>query len=235
MVYKETPHCSSSQTQDNTFQLVEVIEKSNTSSHGKVIAVKLVDMCSSRGFVSFDVTKAAAPWTEQNLKKIELSLTVKCISPSQCDLNPEHQVSFSTSSKSMKIPHLVIETYVASTDNIQSTIQKQRRKRFSRYNYCSDSTETCCLKELIVNFQEDLNWNFVKLPSEIYINYCGGLCPVGTNSTSSHSIVLGSIHSFNPCCSGADYEAVNLLVDSGNGNFTVLEVPNMTVTSCRCG
>ena len=235
MVYKETPHCSSSQTQDNTFQLVEVIEKSNNSSLGKVIAVKLIDMCSSKGFVNFDVTKAAIRWTEQNLKKIELTLTVKCISPSQCDLSSEHQVRFSTSSKSMKVPHLVIETYVTSTDNIQSTVQKQRRKRFSRFNYCSNSTQTCCLKELTVNFRRDLKWNFVKEPSEIYVNYCGGLCPLGTNSTSTHSELLAGIHSTHPCCSGADYEAVTLLVDNGTGNFTVLEVPNMTVKSCRCG
>ena len=233
MVYKETPHCNGSQKQDNTFQLVEVIEKSNTSSLGKVIAVKLVDMCSSEGYVRFNVTKAAIRWIEQKTTKFELALTVKCISSSHCDLRSEHQVSFSMSNESMKVPHLVIETYVTSTDNIQSTMLQGRRKRFSmpRFNYCSNSTQTCCLKNLTVNFRKDLKWNFVKEPSDITVNFCNGTCLVGPQHTTHYLANLGS--SF-PCCSGDEYEAVTLLVDGGDGNLFTLELPNLTVKSCRC-
>ena len=237
MVYKKFPNCSNSQKQDNTLQMVEVIENSNTNSPGKVIAVKLVDMCSSRGYISFNVTKAAVRWIEQKLNKVELTLTIKCIGPSQCDLSPEHQVRFSTSHKSMKVPHLIIKTYVPSS---QPTMPMKRRRRSStpRYNYCSNSTQTCCLKELRVNFERDLNWTFVKEPSEIIINYCNGLCPLGTGLTPTHFDVLVGIHSnssFNPCCAGADYETVTLLTVNSTGNFSLLVLPNMTVKSCRCG
>ena len=248
MVYKETPHCISSQTPDNTFQLVEVIEKSNNSSLGKVIAVKLVDMCSSKGYVSFDVTKATVRWIEQKLTKLEFTLTVKCISPSQCDSRPEHQVRFSTSRKSMKVPYLFIKTYVTSTDDILSTVQKEHRKHSSKpkkerrkrsskpwFNYCTNSTQTCCLKKLIVNFQRDLNWNFVRLPSDMYVNYCDGLCPLGSNSTPTHFELLAAVHLSDPCCSGVDYQAVSLLIENGRGNFSTLELPFVTVKSCRCG
>ena len=56
-------------------------------------------MCSSQGYVSFNVTKAAVRWIEQKLTQLEFTVTVKCISPSLCDLRPEHQVRFSASIK----------------------------------------------------------------------------------------------------------------------------------------
>ena len=232
MVYKEMRNCNHRQKQDNTFQLVEVIEKSNTSSHGKVIAVKLVDMCSSEGYIRLNVTKAAIRWNEQKITKIELALTVKCISCSQFNLRLKHQVSFSASNESMKLPHLVIETYVTS-DNTESTVLKERRKRSStpRFNYCSNSTQTCCLKNLTVNFRKDLKWNFVKEPSDVTVNYCNGTCLVGPQYTTHY---LANVHSSFPCCSGNDYEAVTLLVDGGDGKLFTLELPNLTVKSCRC-
>lgn len=238
MVYKEKSNCNNDHKQDDVFQLVEVIEKSNTTSIGKVIAVRLIDLCSTKGYISFNVTKAALRWIEQRLTKISLTLTIKCISSLQCDLRPENQVRFSTSSKNLKLPHLVIENYVKPKDaNSQPTQQKRRRRNTSsRYNFCSNSSQNCCLKELTVNFQKDLGWNFVKLPKEIYVNYCDGLCPLGTNSTPTHFELLAGIHSSNyPCCSGITYEPVTMLVDNGNGTADVLELPKMTVTSCQCG
>lgn len=238
MVYKERFNANNEHKQDNLFQLVEVIEKSNTSDIGRVIAVELIDACGPKGYVSFNVTKAAARWIQQKLKKVELTLTVKCISSWQCDPRSENQVRFNTNNKSMKLPHLVMETYIKPTKDVKrSILQNKRRKRqSSRYNFCSNSSQICCLKELTVNFQRDLGWNFVKLPQEIYVNYCSGLCPVGSSVTSTHSELLAAIHSSNsPCCSGATYEAVTMLVDNGNGTADVLELPKMTVTSCQCG
>ena len=229
MVYKEKSHCS---IQDNSFhdQIVDVAEKSNTSSLGIVIAVKLVDVCSPKGYIRFNVTKAAVRWFQQKLNKVSLTLTVKCINSYQCDLRSEHIVKFSTSSKVMKVPHLVMETYVRHTTQIN------RRKRNTRYNFCSNSSQTCCLRQLTVNFKKDLGWNFVKLPTEIYVNYCGGFCLLGTDSTPSQFDVLARIHSSTyPCCSGATYEPVIMLIDDGNGAHSVLELPKMTVTSCQCG
>lgn len=228
MVYKEKSHCK----QDNLFhdQLVDVTEKSNASSVGTVIAVKIIDTCSPKGYISFNITKAAARWFQQKLKKVALTLTIKCISSCHCDLRPEHQVRFSTSGKNMKAPHLVMETYRSSI------MQNKRRKRNSRYAFCSNSSQGCCLRELTVNFQRDLGWNFIKLPEEIFINYCSGLCLLGTNSTPTQFDVLAGIHSSAyPCCSGATYEPVTMLVDNGNNTLDVLELPKMTVTSCQCG
>ena len=233
MVYKENAHCSSIQKQQNSFQLVEIIEKSN-ASQGKVIAVEIIDVCDQKGYISFDVTKAAVRWIQQNLRIVDLILTVKCISSGQCDLQPENQVRFSTSNKQMKRPHLIVETFVKPK---VSMLQNKRRKRAtSRYPFCSNNTKTCCLKELTVNFKKDLGWNFVKKPEEIYVNYCDGLCPLGTSVTPSHFELLAGIHSSSfPCCSGATYEPVTMLVANSNGTTGVLELPKMTVTSCQCG
>lgn len=228
MVYKKKSNCSN--TQDNLFQLVEIIEKSNTSL-GKVIAVQLIDVCSLKRYIGFDVTKAAIRWVQQRLKKVDLTLTVKCISSGQCDLRSENQVRFSTSSKQMKRPHLVVETYIKPKE---PTSQNKRRKRntSSRFPFCNNSTKLCCLKELKVDFQKDLGWNFVKLPKEIYVNYCEGLCPLGSSVTPPH---FGLHSSSNPCCSGATYESLKMLIKNVNGTSELLELPKMTVTSCQCG
>ena len=232
MVYKEKSHCSK-QLQDSFHdELVDVIEKSNTSSLGTVIAVKLIDVCSAKGYISFNITKAAVRWFQQKLKKVALTLTIRCISSCHCDLKPEHQVRFSTSSKNMKAPHLVMETYRSPI------MHNQRRRRNSRFHdqLCSNSSQTCCLRELTVNFQRDLGWNFVILPAEIYVNYCGGLCLLGTDLTPRQFDVLAGIHSSAyPCCSGATHEPVSMLIDNGNGTLDILELPKMTVTSCHCG
>lgn len=225
VVYKEKYKSK----QDDLFQLVEVIDKSNTSL-GKVIAVELINVFSPKGYVSFNVTKAAARWVNQGLKKIDLVLTVKCISSWQCDLRSENQVKFNTSSEKMKLPRLIVEKDVRPR-----MLQNKRKRRSSHYKFCSNSSQICCLRNLTVNFAKDLGWNFVKLPTEIHVNYCGGLCPLGVNATPTHFELLASIHSSNyPCCSGASYEPVTMLVGDGNGKSKVLELPKMTVTSCQC-
>ena len=239
MVYKEGPNCSNSQNQDYTLQMVEVIENSNINSPGQVIAAKLVDMCSSSGYISFNVTKAAVRWVEQRLHIVELNLTIKCMGSSQCDLSPEHQVRFSTSSESMEVPHLVIKTYAHVTSS-QSIIEKPRKKRSSThmYNFCPNTTQTCCLRRLKVNFTRDLNWTFIIAPQSMYINYCEGLCLLGTGAIPPQIEVVNGIHSnssFNPCCSGAEYETKTLLVVRDIDNYSLVQFPKMTVKSCRCG
>lgn len=235
MIFKEKSNSNSIPKQDDLFQLVEVIEKSNTSL-GKVISVKVVDAFSPKGYIRFDVTKAAVRWIQQRLRKIALTLTVKCISSSLlCDLRSENQVKFSTSTKQMRHPYLVVETYINSKDkNSQPTLENKRRKRSSKF--CNNGSQICCLKELKVNFVRDLGWNFIILPEEIYVNYCHGLCPLGTDVTPEQFVALAKIHSSaQPCCSGATYEPVSMLVEHVNGTFDLLEVPRLTVTSCRCG
>ena len=239
MVYKQSPNCSNSQNQDYTLQMVEVIEKSNTNSLGQVITAKLVDMCSPSGYISFNVTKAAIRWIEQRLNIVELNLTIKCMGSSQCDLSPEHQVRFSTNSKIMQVPHLVIKTYAHVTSS-QSGIIEKRKKRSSTptYNFCPNTTQTCCLRRLKVNFTRDLNWTFIIAPQSMYINYCEGLCLLGTGSIPPQIEVVNGIHSnssFNPCCSGAEYETQTLLVAHDIANFSLVEFPKMTAKSCRCG
>jgi len=235
MIFKERFNGSSIHKHDDLFQLVEVIEKSNTSL-GKVISVKVIDVFSPKGYIRFDVTKAAVRWIQQRLKKIDLTLTVKCISSSlQCDLRSEYQVKFSTSSTHMKRPHLIVETYIKPKDeNNQPTLNNRRRKR--SFKFCDNSSQICCLKKLKVNFVKDLGWNFIMLPDEIYVNYCDGLCPLGTDVTPEQFSALAKIHSSaQPCCSGASYETVSMLVQYVNGTFGLLAVPRLTVTSCRCG
>lgn len=240
MVYKKKSNCNFKNDYLLHNQLVEVIDKSNTSSFGMAIAAELLDVCGPKGYISFDVTKAVVRWMEHRLKKIDLTLIVKCISSynSQCDLVSDYHIKFSTSGKDMKLPRLVIETYyVEHTDaNDQLKLQNKRRKRTIRFEFCPNTTQNCCLRELTVNFKRDLGWDFIILPEEIPINYCGGLCLVGTSQTPPQFEVLAGIHSPNyPCCSGASYEPVAMLIYDPDGMEQLLELSRLTVKSCKCG
>ena len=226
LVYKER-----SKLHGNTdlFQLVEFTERWNPK---KVVAVRIVNVFDQQGYIRFDVTRAATRWIQKGLHQIHLALTVKCINSWQCDLGTELQVHFNTSAKPMRQPHLIIETYIRP--------QHARRKRSNHHNgrfqFCNaNTTKSCCLKELQFNFAE-VGWGFVKLPESIHVNYCDGLCPLGTDKTTSHSESLAEIHSSSsPCCTPASYEPVSLLIQDEHGNHSVIELPKMTATSCRCG
>ena len=209
------------------FQLVELTEKWNPK---KILAVRIINVFDQQGYISFDVTRAVIGWVQQGQHKIQLVLTVKCINSWQCDLGAEHQVHFNTSVKPMRQPHLIIETYISP--------QHTRRKRGShqRFPFCNaNTTKSCCLKELEFNFTE-VGWGFVITPKSIHVNYCDGLCPLGTDLTNSHSESLAEIHSSSsPCCTPGSYDPVSLLIQNEHGNHSVIELPRMTATSCRCG
>jgi len=225
-VYKERSRLHSNA---DLFQLIEFTERWNSR---KVVAVGIVNAFDQHGYISFDVTRAATRWIQQGQHEIGLVLTVKCINSWQCDLEIEQQVHFNTSAKPMRQPHLIVETYIRPSQHARRKRNNHHRGRFPFCN--SNTTKSCCLKELLFNFAA-VGWGFVIEPKSIYVNYCDGLCLFGTNLTTSHSESLAEIHSSSPCCTPASYEPVSLLIRDEHGNHSVIELPKMTAKSCRCG
>ena len=232
-------------------QYVEVKSAASNSTQvhtSSFLAGKLVDVFEG-GFHVFDITSATKLWIMEGLQgDLELDVSVYCIHSPECgqpnnDGRLPHSVEFTQDQASLQhAPRLVI-----SSKSPLSNTHKDRAKRESRgggASFCTANQTTCCLKELFINFKEDLGpeYCFIVDPPSYQANYCEGVCP----TTPGGELMTPMLYDFlsklqnspassvTPCCAGHQYENLPILLDL-EGVLTPSTLIDVSVVSCRCG
>ena len=98
------------------------------------------------------------------------------------------------------------------------------------------SVQQCLRHSLVINFQEDLGFDFILAPSSFDLGYCNGVCPPAP------AIRRGFLRLLSPrvhlpireeCCAPSGYRSLEVLLKI-NGTFVIVELQGLTVSACHC-
>ena len=242
----------------DTEQYVEVKSISTVAgvSTDTVISGQFLNIFGA-GFQALDITSTVKLWSSIELHgKITLQVSVYCVSSPDCakpdnqDRFPESLVFNCDQDNSEHAPRIVV-----SSKNPLVLPQGSRTKRQSPVplptpqppegaSFCVVNQSTCCLKELTINFKEDLGheFSFIIDPPSFQANYCEGVCPTVPSGELLTPMVYDFISrmdnhpagSILPCCSGHVYKSLLVLIDF-SGLLVTRMLDNISVVSCRCG
>ena len=117
-----------------------------------------------------------------------------------------------------------------------------RGKRQLSKDFCfANFTTNCCVRNLTINFVNDLNWTFVLAPLEYDANYCSGGCPYLSPAATPHAQalqiakLLNPAASAEPCCVPAMLLPLTIIrEDEVNGKLIFEPLSDMIVESCHC-
>lgn len=199
------------------------------------------------GYEVFNVTLALLEWID--IYKIHLKSPVGAFTLEVTFVswraNYTPSITFAVDgSANDTVTQLVIACY-------ETTSSGRRKKRDS--TPAINSTEclmsppqTCCLRNLVVDFNRDLGFNWLLQPTTYAINYCAGLCPwtVPQKSRSSfhqaYSNSLNPTASPQPCCAPDIFHPLTVVVQKDSKNPSnpptqeVLLIPDLVVKQCIC-
>lgn len=131
---------------------------------------------------------------------------------------------------------------VVFTVNEKDVENARRRKRQVTKEFCfANFTTNCCVRNLTINFHEDLNWTWVIAPAEYDPNYCSGDCPYLWPSATLHAANLQTVKFLNPAASAEPCCVPALLLpltiireDEVTGGLVFEPLSDMIVDSCIC-
>lgn len=212
---------------------------------------KSVDVYDS-GLQSFDITRAVELWVQEGVSgNVILEVLVTCYSSPNCTTPTSKgqlpaKVSFvQNTSDSTLVPRII----TISKNPLESHSGNTRRKRQApNTGFCKVNESTCCLQPLVINFANDLGFDFISRPKSFRANFCEGLCPevTGTVLLTSRRFELlrllnsGPTSSIEPCCTGIEYNPLQILVRVYNPMTRMYQtqldrLDQVTVTKCKCG
>ena len=236
----------------DTQQYVEVKSIASNSTQvpiSSVMAGKLLGIFEG-GFQVFDITSTLNLWTMMEIKgNVDIEVSVYCVQSADCaqpdslGRKPQSVEFVHDHSDAHNAPRLVISS--KSPLSIMSDSRVRRREENQGgASFCVGNQSTCCLKELFINFKEDLGADFAFIvdPVSYQANYCEGICPTSPGGELMTPLLFDFISklqnnplsSLAPCCAGHVYEGLNVLLDL-NGMLVASKLDNVSVTSCRCG
>lgn len=200
------------------------------------------------GYEVFNVTTAILEWINYynlNGKDLVGTLTLKVLVGSLgANYTPSLTFVFDGSANDT-VTQLVIACY-------ETTSSGRRNKRnttpaINSTECLMSPPQTCCLRNLVVDFHRDLGFNWILQPTTYAINYCAGLCPWTVPQASQSSMFLAYANERNPtaspqpCCAPDIFHPLTVVVqryDSRNpSNPPTQEVqliPDLVVQQCIC-
>ena len=117
----------------------------------------------------------------------------------------------------------------------------RRRKRQLTKEFCfANFTTNCCVRNLTINFHEDLNWTWIIDPIEYTPNYCSGDCPYLWPTANLFASTIQTLKLLNPaaspepCCVPAQLSTLTIVRLDENGVFVFDALTEMIVDSCIC-
>ena len=240
--------------QDETVKVFRVMAKHSDDGWVKkhvLLAVKNVPS-EDEGFVSFNITSGIKDWLQQqDQSQMDLELAVLIDTPQSVDTGATFPSTIifdvpSPTNKDANSARLLVER-LNEKERLDSILKRRRRRYLQQTSnidneHCFNNTNetNCCIKELTVNFHEDLGMDWIIFPLSFTPNYCKGQCinpnwPTATNST----YYLIKLRQSNPtaapepCCVAHDLQPLTVLM-ALNGEVIVNEIPDMITNSCIC-
>ena len=199
----------------------------------------------------FDIASAVRLWLAKRVEgNVTLEVVVNCFSAPDCadsSSNGTIPAVVRFDQQSGKEPKVMI----LSKNPLEVRENARRRKRQTQpqaTKFCRTNNNTiCCLKQLVLNFKQDLGMDFITQPESFEANFCEGYCPELSGEdvmTSTRFQFLRELEnspasSIEPCCSGSEYRSLDVLMHKYKhkiGRYvTVIErLQQVTVTKCKC-
>lgn len=206
------------------------------------------------GLVAFNITGGVKDWLQEAQPETSLELTVHVDTPELVDtgLSLPPAIVFDVPSgpgpkgehngpKSEHNAHLLVER-LNKREVIESNHLRSKRQLIEGVSreHCINEETNCCIKDLTVNFQRDLGWDWILYPHSFKPNYCKGECnslnsPRATKSTEFLMLLRASnpTAAAEPCCVPQKTRSLTVLMRI-NEVTSLHSFPNMIVDSCIC-
>lgn len=197
-------------------------------------------------YVSFDVTEAVEGWRREGVstQQLQFEVVIRCPESAETGLLFLPSIQFDVPNSSNKgnkgynNANLII-TVVAEAEN--NSTRKKRQTFATKKEYClaNPAEETCCIKQSIVNFHDDLGFYWIRAPTTFQLTYCKGVCPRILSSGTSNLEFRSQLRTTNPtsspepCCVPHETRSLTLLTVH-EGKPVLLKLPGMIVDSCQC-
>ncbi|XP_029923354.1 transforming growth factor, beta 1a [Myripristis murdjan] len=196
-------------------------------------------------WLSFDVTETLQKWLQQTEDEQGFQLKLFCECGQSTD---DSSFSFTISgidlvrgdkqalSAVMQVPYILTMSIPQNNSN-QLTSRKKRST--GTEEVCTDSTESCCVRKLYIDFRKDLGWKWIHRPKGYHANYCMGSCTYIWSAENKYSQILALYKHHNPgasaqpCCVPQALEPLPILYYVGR-QHKVEQLSNMIVKSCKC-
>ncbi|KAG7483851.1 hypothetical protein MATL_G00042700 [Megalops atlanticus] len=211
--------------------------------HARYLTSHFISMESSNRWLSLDVTKTLKEWLDGPDEEQRFQLKLYCGCGKQ-----EEKFGFIISgmknqrgdtgplATKMQKPHILM----MSTPEQQLSDGTSRRKRAaSTDEFCTEKSESCCVRRLYIDFRKDLGWKWIHEPSGYYANYCMGSCTYIWNTDNKYSQILALYKHHNPgasaqpCCVPQVLDPLPIIYYVGR-QHKVEQLSNMIVRTCKC-
>ncbi|XP_053290260.1 transforming growth factor beta-3 proprotein [Pleuronectes platessa] len=246
---------SSAKKNEQRIELYQILKKDDPKAKQRYIGGKNVLTKGTAEWVSFDVTETVREWLMYRQTNHGLEISVHCpchtFRPNGDIVENANEVlevkfkgievddqSRPVRSKEPFNPHLILMMLPPHRLDTQSS--SRRRKRALDTNYCFNNyEENCCVRQLYINFRQDLGWRWIHQPEGYFANFCSGPCPYLRSADTTHSSLLSLYNTLNPeasaspCCVPQDLEPLTILYYVGRSP-KVEQLSNMVVKSCKC-
>lgn len=211
----------------------------------QIVETKIVS--ADPGHVSFDTTSAVTKWIEMNDNRevgeiiFEVIIRPPILIATNKPLAPviEFDLSLNITAQfvvTLAQPEAMLDMSTSSRGKRQSVTRLDKKQCFS-----TPQEKRCCLRELNINFADDLGYTWISSPKEYQANYCVGLCPAFWPTASGSTSILRTYREHNPgfavkpCCASEDLSPLTVLIDMGSGFDPKIEnLPDMVLDSCIC-
>lgn len=252
---------SSAKRNEQRIELYQILRPDEHIAKQRYIGGKNVLTKGTPEWVSFDVTETVREWLMYRETNLGLEVSVHCpchtFSPNGDiveNINEVLEVRFKgmeseyeenrwdlgrlKKQKEQLLPHLILMMLPPHRLDVLPT--SRRRKRALDTNYCfSNYEENCCVRQLYIDFRQDLGWRWIHEPKGYHANFCSGPCPYLRSADTTHSSLLSLYNTLNPeasaspCCVPQDLEPLTILYYVGR-TPKVEQLSNMIVKSCKC-
>lgn len=232
-------------------ELHEVLSKKNNQSVFVLFLGSIKVSLNEQAELMFDVTSAIRRWVEVQQRGEtalqELQLSVHSLHP-KLDMLEDTLISGLQGDHGGSSTNHAINADVLFLSHYSAQAAEQRSRRRKRHvlgaQFCKHSQVSkhiCCLREIFIDFRENLKWNWIAKPQGYMANHCSGQCPYMWGSEDLHTTVLSLNKNLNPsavaqpCCVAKDLDSISVAYRDRHGNYQVEILEGMVVTSCRCG
>lgn len=235
----------------NPVENVKVYRVLRTYSNGRsvkshvLLASKNVASEEDDGLVTFNITAGVKSWLDTTPHETSLELDVHIETPEKVDIDrlfpPTIKFDIPSQGKEQQDARLLVEKLNEKEKMPRPDHMKRRKREVTLEDLCrTNPNETCCKRDLTVNFHEDLGLDFIRYPPSFTSNYCKGGCknphlPSATKSTEFLMTLRQSnpTAAAEPCCVPHRTRPL-LVVMFLNNQIELEELPDMIVDSCIC-
>lgn len=197
-------------------------------------------------YTSFDVTSGVQKWLQDQKNKhlaspLHIKVVIRCPESVSTELLFLPSVQFDVPSRASKTANNAQLVLKVSSPDRKSNRERRELSHGISSDYCLSTPDevNCCLRELTINFRDDLGWDWVIAPKSIRMNYCQGLCPAIWPSRAMSTTLLNLLRQTNPtaspepCCVAHKVKPLTLLIFNG-GKHALSVLNDVIIDSCVC-